>query len=211
MNGSTATSSRTHTDDFRLAMRRLASGVVMVTTEVDGQPWGLTVSACCSVSADPPMVLVSVADRTATAHAVRSSGRFGVSILGERLIDAARFGSAPGVPKFVEPYCIPPSELGRRVLTPVVSGCLAHIDARVSTEVAAGDHIVYIGLVERVLTPQTGDPLVYYDGAYREIGAPILAEAQAGGTVDSLLYPHPIPLRFRGPYAVSSQKGAVQP
>ncbi|MDX6533961.1 MAG: hypothetical protein QOF68_1705 [Gaiellales bacterium] len=209
MTGSIATSSLTRPDDFRQVMRHLATGVVMVTTEVDGRPWGLTVSACCSVSLDPPMLLVSVAERTATAGSVRASGRFGVSILGQGLLEVARFGSAPGAPKFVAPYCVPPDRLGRRVLTPVVAGCLAHIDARVSTEVAAGDHVLYVGLVESVLTAGSGDPLVYFDGAYHGLGQPVgVAAGGTSETVDSLLYPHPIPLRFRGPVAVPMQKGA---
>ena len=78
---------------FRDAMGQLATGVVMVTCYVDGRPWGLTVSACCSVSVSPPLLLVSLSKQTASAQAIADDGRFGVSILGEALIDVARFGS----------------------------------------------------------------------------------------------------------------------
>ena len=47
-------------EGFRAAMSRLAAGVVMVTCHVDDKPWGLTVSACCSVSMDPPLLPVSL-------------------------------------------------------------------------------------------------------------------------------------------------------
>lgn len=201
--------SRTLTDEFRLAMRQLATGVVMVTTEVDGQPWGLTVSACCSVSVEPPMLLVSVAERTATAAAVRSTRRFGVSILGEKLLEAARFGSKAGVPKFVSSLCLEPREHGWRVQTPVVSGCLAHIDATLSHELKAGDHMVYVGRVDGILTMDASDPLVYFDGTYHELGPAVGTHLSApDDAVDSLLYPYPIPLSFRPSVRVPAEKGA---
>ena len=69
-------------DSFREAMGRLAAGVVMVTCSVDGRPWGLTVTACCSVSIEPPLLLVSLGRESSTASAVRRTGSFGVSLLG---------------------------------------------------------------------------------------------------------------------------------
>jgi flavin reductase (DIM6/NTAB) family NADH-FMN oxidoreductase RutF len=45
---------------FREAMSLLAAAVVMVTTRIDGRPWSLTISSCCSVSVAPPMILISL-------------------------------------------------------------------------------------------------------------------------------------------------------
>jgi flavin reductase ActVB len=67
-------------DGFRAAMSRLAAGVVMVSCHVDEKPWGLTVSACCSVSMDPPLLLVSLGSETASARAIGETGRFGVAL-----------------------------------------------------------------------------------------------------------------------------------
>ena len=94
-------------DRFRAAMSRLAAGVVMVTCHVGDKPWGLTVSACCSVSMDPPLLLVSLGGETASARAIGETGRFGVALLGDHLLDVARFGSLRGNAKFVEDYCRP--------------------------------------------------------------------------------------------------------
>ncbi|MGH2970263.1 MAG: flavin reductase family protein, partial [Solirubrobacteraceae bacterium] len=58
---------------FKAAMRVLAGGVVMVTTRVDGRPWGLTISSCCSLSAEPPQLLVSLGSQTVTCREVLSS------------------------------------------------------------------------------------------------------------------------------------------
>src|SRR5258705_8825399 len=110
------------TDAFREAMGHLAATVVMVTVELDGRPWGLTISACCSVSASPPMILISLGEQTATAKRIRERGRFGLSILAEHQIEAARAGAAPGVPKFVESFCAPSQLEARPTASPMIRG-----------------------------------------------------------------------------------------
>jgi flavin reductase (DIM6/NTAB) family NADH-FMN oxidoreductase RutF len=182
-------------DGFRSAMSRLAAGVVMVTCHVDGKPWGLTVSACCSVSMEPQLLLVSLGRETASAYAIADTWRFGVSVLGERLTDVARFGASRGKPKFVDDFCHPGDCASR---TPVVAGALAHVDCSVARRVPAGDHIIYIGRVENVVLSDGDRPLVYYSRSYHRLAptddlhvAPVADE-----TVDSLLYDYPLPRQF---------------
>jgi flavin reductase ActVB len=152
--------------DFREAMGRLAAGVVMVTTHVDGRPWGLTVSACCSLSVSPPMLLVSLGTSTASARAIEASGRFGVSILGDDLIGAARFGSARDRPKFVEQYCAGGEPCG----SPVIEGSIAHVDCEVERSIVAADHTLFLGLVEKVLHGRpAASPLVYHDRRFHRL------------------------------------------
>src|SRR5690348_2681388 len=66
---------------FKLAMRALAAGVVIVTTRLDGRPWGLTISSCCSLSLEPPQLVVGLRSDTVSCQQILASGRFGVSIL----------------------------------------------------------------------------------------------------------------------------------
>jgi flavin reductase ActVB len=151
---------------FRRAMSRLAAPVVMVTTWLDGKPWGLTISACCSVSADPPLFLISLASNTVSTRTIREHGSFGVSILGERLLPAAHHGSRQGAPKFVESFCEPGGgpDAAR---PPVVAGALAHLDCRLAQAVEAADHTLLIGAVEFVEVRGHDQPIVYYDRLYR--------------------------------------------
>jgi flavin reductase (DIM6/NTAB) family NADH-FMN oxidoreductase RutF len=149
--------------DFRVAMSRLAAGVVMVTCHVGGKPWGLTVSACCSVSMDPPLLLVSLAKGTASAMAIEETGRFGVSILADHNLEVARFGAATGQPKFVEPFCEPAAG---HCESPVVAGALAHVDLSVRQQIAAGDHTIFIGDVELALAHDRDHPLVFCSRAF---------------------------------------------
>lgn len=184
------------TEPFIQAMSRLATGVVMVTCKVQGRPWGLTVSACCSVSVAPPLLLASLGSETASASAIGETRRFGVSILGEASLDVARFGSAKGQPKFVHEFCRDDND--GPSATPVVAGAIAHVDCVVQQGVSAGDHLIYIGAVENVLTNFGDTPLVYYDRRYHRLGAStdLGVGPVADSTVDSLLYDYPMPLRF---------------
>jgi flavin reductase (DIM6/NTAB) family NADH-FMN oxidoreductase RutF len=166
---------------FREAMADLAAGVVMVTTTLDGRPWGMTVSACCSVSVNPPMLLVSLSESTASARAIAESGRFGVSLLGSRALATAKFGAARGAPKFIEPFCREGCESG----TPAVADATAHVDCRVARAVPAGDHIVFIGDVVCVIGNAGPDqPLVYHDRRYHRLSE----ESDVGAAPPSLLW-----------------------
>ena len=49
-------------DDFKGALGSWASGVTVVTTELDGLVYGITVSSFSSLSIDPLLILVSLAD-----------------------------------------------------------------------------------------------------------------------------------------------------
>jgi hypothetical protein len=62
-------------NEFRAALGRFASGVTVVTAlDAGGRPQGLTVSAFCSVSLVPPLVLVSVEKGTRTHDALAGGG-----------------------------------------------------------------------------------------------------------------------------------------
>jgi flavin reductase (DIM6/NTAB) family NADH-FMN oxidoreductase RutF len=166
---------------FRDAMGNLAAGVVMVTTALDGRPWGMTVSACCSVSVDPPMLLVSLSQTTASVHAISESQRFGVSVLGSRALQTAKFGAARGAPKFIETFC----REGCESATPAVVNAIAHVDCRVAETVHAGDHVIFIGDVVCVVGNDDPDsPLVYHDRRYHRL----TEDSDVGAAPASLLW-----------------------
>ncbi len=71
----------TTSEAFRQAMGRFATGVTVVTTIYDGQPYGLTVSAFCSVSLDPLLVLVSLQQSSQTLAVIDKSECFAVNVL----------------------------------------------------------------------------------------------------------------------------------
>ncbi|MCL6445301.1 MAG: flavin reductase family protein [Alicyclobacillus sp.] len=152
-------------ESFKEAMGRLASGVSVVTTEVDGRPWGLTVSACCSISMAPPLILVSLATNTVSARAILEQGKFGVSILAEDQLDVGRAGSKAGAPKFFDEY-VEQHEFS----VYGVENALAQICCTVYQSVVAGDHTIFLGNVESVKLGEFRQPLLYFNRSFRELG-----------------------------------------
>ncbi|WP_214371280.1 flavin reductase family protein [Pseudonocardia sp. H11422] len=147
-------------------MARLATGVVVVTCWIDGKPWGTTVSACCSVSLDPPLILASLRENTASVQAIRRSGTFGISILGQRTVDVARFASRPGQAKFIHEYC----DVVPDTVTPAIRDSVAHACCEVDQQVRAGDHVLFVGRVREVFLHTNDRPLVYHSRDFCGIG-----------------------------------------
>ncbi len=136
-------------------------------------PWGMTVTAFASVSADPPTVLVSLDSEATAAHAISETQRFGISILAEDQLVVARYGSARGKPKFLEPF----AEAGDGgSASPVVSGALAQLECEVWNELHIADHTVFFGRVRTAHASEAGTPLVHHRRDYRTLADPSAAD-----------------------------------
>ena len=151
------------TEDFRAAMRRFVTGVSIVTTSLDDRIHGFTVNAFASVSAEPPTVLICV-NRVATAHPlIAASQRFCVNILAlEQRALAERFAGGEPRSRFDGvAYRIGPSG------SPVLDGTVAHVDCRVTEELTASTHTIFLGEVLEA-GHHDGEPLGYFNRAYRD-------------------------------------------
>ena len=147
---------------FRDVLGRFPSGVTVVSCVVEGQTYGMTVSAFSSVSLDPPLVLVCIAHKASNHARIASAGRFVVSILSaEQHALSNRFAGYGGEDAVVEWRT-------EGTTTPVLSGAVAWLDCTVAQAVDAGDHTVFIGRVEAAAA-DGGAPLIYWRGAYRTL------------------------------------------
>ena len=146
---------------FRQALAQFATGVTVVTTiDPDGRPLGLTVNAFCSVSLDPPLVLVCIHNRSETHSGFETSKRFGVSVLAEdQEVWSQRF--AFGGP---EKFTAQPLLLGENGVS-LIPGALAHFECRVVSALPGGDHTIYVGEVTR-LAVAPGRPVLFHGSAY---------------------------------------------
>lgn len=155
---------------FKFAMRSFATGVVIVTVEVEGRLWGLTINSCCSISTSPPQVLISLAHTASCREPLLRAGRFGLAILSTEHRELAELGAVPGGPKYVDVFC----ERGDDVVS--VAGALAHLDCSVRQTFEVSDHTLIVGVVEHAVVagdePST-DPLVYYNRTFHELGDPL--------------------------------------
>ncbi|WP_086564439.1 flavin reductase family protein [Streptomyces africanus] len=169
-------------DEFRAAMSRLASGVVLVTAQEPpldpddpsapgSEDVGMTATAFMSVSLDPPLVLVSLREGSRMDELLDEQPLWAVSVLSEsqRHI-AGRFAMKGRVSDRLL-FADVPYTRGEYTDAPLVGGALAVLECRTEQRVRAGDHTLVIGRVLTARVPSTeGGPLTYFRGRYRHLG-----------------------------------------
>ena len=139
---------------FKKGMRHLAASVTLITTRHGDLRGGLTATAVCSVSAEPPQILVCV-NKSASAHdPIGEAGFFCVNILSpahrkiaERFVDMGEWSSLS-------------------TGAPVLKGCPVSFDCRLVSKVSAGTHTVYIGEIVDLALDPAAHALLYADGNF---------------------------------------------
>ena len=151
-------------DEFRSVLGRFPSGVTVVTTKAaDGSDQGMTVSAFCSLSLQPPLVLVCIEKMASVHNALTSSPAFIVNILSEKQEQIARRFSIVDIDRF-EGVGFSRSRNGIVVLDDV----LGVIECNRFSLHDGGDHTIVVGEVEAGRA-ETGAPLIYYRGGYAQM------------------------------------------
>lgn len=153
-------------EDFRRVLGHFATGVtVITTTDAEGRATGLTVSAFCSVSLDPPQVLVCIDHKSQSYPALRERGRFAVNILSAEHEHVSRRFATTRLDKFEGiPYTL------GRLGVPLIEGALAQLECRTVSQHVEGDHTILVGVVEEARYG-AGEPLLYYRGRYGRLAA----------------------------------------
>jgi flavin reductase (DIM6/NTAB) family NADH-FMN oxidoreductase RutF len=152
-------------DSYRSVLGRFASGITVVTTrDAEGRDVGMTVSAFCSVSLEPPLIQVCV-DRAASMYAaLAQSTQFAVNILAaEQEALSRRFATAESTRRF-DGIGYRRGESGAVLL----EDALAHLECRLLQQIEAGDHTMFVGEVESA-TARNARPLLYYRGGYAQL------------------------------------------
>ena len=151
-------------DEFRSVLGRFPSGVTVVTTKApDGGDQGMTVSAFCSVSLDPPLVLICI-EKTASAYdALMKAKGFVVNVLSASQEQIARRFSIIDIDRF-EGIGYTRSQDGFAVL----DDALGVIECSAFATHDAGDHTIIVGEVEATRA-ESGTPLLYYRGGYAQL------------------------------------------
>jgi flavin reductase (DIM6/NTAB) family NADH-FMN oxidoreductase RutF len=147
--------------EFRSALGRFATGVTVITAQNHGQTHGMTANAFVSVSLDPPLVLVSLDNRSYMHRILPGCVRIGISVLKEdqeqlsnhfagRLVEGLHIGFTT------------------REGIPVLDGAIAYFVVQVIDVHPAGDHTLYIGQVE-YFEARDDKPLLFYAGKYHQL------------------------------------------
>jgi flavin reductase (DIM6/NTAB) family NADH-FMN oxidoreductase RutF len=167
--------------EFRRTLGMFATGVTVITTQMDGQAHGMTVNAFMSVSLQPPLVLISIDHRTRMNKLLRDGVPFGISVLADTQALLSDHYGGRRRDETVEPSF--ESVRG----TPLVEGALAHLVARVVRSYWGGDHTLFLGQVEYVRYGE-GEPLLFHGGRYeRLVRDPRLFSALSQEILASLL------------------------
>ncbi|WP_051341786.1 flavin reductase family protein [Pseudonocardia spinosispora] len=150
---------------FTAVMGGLATSVTVVGAAHDGDRAAQTVSAMCSVSAEPPMLLVCVHRRSPVNALIRDSGRFSVNVLATRHDHVAdTFAGRPWPGK--QRWDFTCGEwVGSDSGTPRLADALAFFDCAAHSTVEAGSHLVHIGRINTVRS-EPGTPLIYAGRTY---------------------------------------------
>ena len=136
---------------------------VVTTKAADGSDEGMTVSAFCSLSLEPPLVLICI-EKTASVHeALTRAPGFVVNVLSAKQEQIARRFAIVDIDRF-EGVGFSRSGSGIAVLDDV----LAVIECNQSAQLDGGDHTIIVGEVEAGRA-ETGSPLLYYRGGYAQL------------------------------------------
>ena len=159
---------------FRSALGRFATGVTIITTRAvddSGRPHlvGFTANSFNSVSLDPPLVLWSLARSAGSLSVFRDNTHYAVNVLASDQIDLSRrFGARVAVD--IDPAAPPDRFDGIAwregfLGAPVLEGCCAWFECFNRSRYEEGDHVIFVGEVERC-GYEDREPLVYQNGSY---------------------------------------------
>ena len=150
---------------FRKVLGHFATGVTVVTgLTPESEPVGVTVNAFASVSLEPPLILICLADTTGCLSAFREGERFAVNILSEGQQRLSEEFAGPQEHKFRD-LAYETWDSG----CPILPGCLANLECTRMSVHRGGDHIIVIGRVDRIEHTDGGRPLLYYRSAYGRV------------------------------------------
>jgi flavin reductase (DIM6/NTAB) family NADH-FMN oxidoreductase RutF len=145
-------------DELREVMRRFPAPVAVVTTELEGERFGLTVGSLVSLSLAPPLVGISIGVDSSSHEPIRRAGGWAASLLSGAQAAVAQHFARSGIPPVALWVGIDAHEGARG---PLLDGALGWLDCRTVSEQEAGDHTIFVGEVEKVELGAAGNGLVY--------------------------------------------------
>lgn len=148
--------------EFRTALGMFATGVTIVTARtVEGELVGLTANSFNSVSLDPPLVLWSLARAAASLPAFSTGSHYAINILGADQKALARRFATRGVDRFADVQFV--EGVGG---APLLAGAAATFECFNRSRYEEGDHVIFVGEVERCTHRAGASPLLFHGGKF---------------------------------------------
>lgn len=153
-------------NEFKNALQLWASGVTVITTDTESYgAQGMTATSFCSVSLDPPQILVCINENADTGDGIEECGYFAVNILNAEQEEVSNqfAGGASQEERFANV-----SWKKGTCGMPILNDSLASLECKLVDNVKAGTHRIMIGEVQDVVC-RSGSPLLYFRSAYRNL------------------------------------------
>ncbi len=144
---------------FREALGCFGTGVTVVTTNTSQGPRAITVNSFSSVSLDPPLVLWCLAKDSNRFDAFEACEHYAIHVMAEEQQGLALKFARDGSDFSHADWAV--DHLGR----PQLANCLARFDCQLHTRHEAGDHLIIVGQVEKVMF-RTGKGLIFKRGQF---------------------------------------------
>lgn len=151
--------------ELRNALGRFATGVCVISTlNEKGDAIGMTANSFSSVSLDPPLVLWSLQNGSEVFNSYASPGSFTINILSSEQMDLSNFYAKKG------DHLMLPAHYRQGINgAPVIRGALVSFECDLHATHDGGDHLIIVGRVQNLVSKPTGEPLLFFSGAYREL------------------------------------------
>lgn len=165
--GATLTAQGLCCRDFRRALGCFATGVTVLSTlDAEGHARGMTISSFNSVSLDPPLILWSLALDSPSLPTFRDASHYAVNVLAaDQQALSNRFAS-----RLSDRFEGVNARSGLSG-TPLLEGCCAWFECRHEAIYPGGDHLIFVGRVERFAAQPGLAPLLFHAGAYARLAA----------------------------------------
>jgi flavin reductase (DIM6/NTAB) family NADH-FMN oxidoreductase RutF len=165
------TSTGVSADEFRAAFRNYPSGVAVVTAVVDATPAAMTATSVISVSAEPPVLVLSLSALSSASATILLAPSVVVHLLDSDHVDLAKLCATSGVNRFAEEQSwtlLPTGE-------PLFNGCRAWIRGDIiGRMLVGGSTVVAVKALQTHLDPDAGPgvgPLVYHARRWHSLSA----------------------------------------
>ena len=152
--------------ELRRTFSCFPSGVTALCASIEDRPVGIAASSFCSVSLEPPLVLVCVAKASATWEQLRGAPRLGISVLSKGHDRLARQLAGAAESRFDGVDWTVTAD-GAVLL----GGSAAWIECALEQEIGAGDHYIAVMRVFSAMRARDSQPLIFHESRFRELEA----------------------------------------
>lgn len=149
--------------ELKEILRRYPTGVTVVTSLLEGKPWGGTMNSFTSVSLNPPLVAIFVMENSRTTTAIQNTGKFVVNIMKHDQEGHSMQFANDGVEDKFDGVSHRKSTDG----IPILDNCLGYIECDLYSSEKIADHIMFVGRVKKASVVNDEEALVYYKRAFR--------------------------------------------